>query len=208
MVRQASNWEGNILGTYRESRSATTQEVNRINFLELQRMIEGESVIMFNGRVIRAKMFHVETNLNGPIRRAQPIPLPSLSDLDNLESQEDNILDSYFSISEHQTLLERQIYPVWSADHTVISRDYLDGEEETFLNLVNLEISFGQSEDKSQQTASTLLRLKKDHKDHLEKLKEPEVQASDDIIINEIRALTQMLHNQSPDVQEVNDENK
>lgn len=195
MVRQASNWEGNILGTYRESRSATTQEVNRINFLELQRMIEGEAIIMFAGRIIRSNMFHVINVLDGPIRRIQPIPLPSLTDLNNTDEPEENILASYFHIYDHQVLLDKKQYPVWSPENINISQEEITSEKEIYTKLIDLEIYFDQPKDIAIKTSLSLLNLNKQLSDQIKILKQPKVKATDDKIIEEIRNMINLIQN-------------
>ena len=76
MVTQATSFEGGSTGNYREGRNAEIKQVARIDWLELQRLIEGEAIIMFGGRRIYAKVFHAAVDAaNRPIRRVQPIML-------------------------------------------------------------------------------------------------------------------------------------
>lgn len=77
-VTQATSFEGGSTGNYREGRHAEIRQVNRVDWLELQRLIEGEAIVMYGGRRIYAKLFHAQVEYEGrPIRRAQPLMLPA-----------------------------------------------------------------------------------------------------------------------------------
>ena len=76
MVTQASSFEGGSTGNYREGRNAEIKQVSRIDWLELQRLIEGEAIILFGGRRIYAKLFHAAVDVNDrPMRRTQMLML-------------------------------------------------------------------------------------------------------------------------------------
>ena len=75
-VTQANSFEGGSAGNYREGRNAEIRQVNRVDWLELQRLIEGEAVVMYGGRRIYAKVFHAKVSYEDkPIRRVQPVML-------------------------------------------------------------------------------------------------------------------------------------
>jgi intracellular multiplication protein IcmO len=75
-VAQATSFEGGSTGNYREGRNAEIRQTARIDWLELQRLIEGEAILLYGGRRIYAKVFHAMVEVTGrPIRRAQPIML-------------------------------------------------------------------------------------------------------------------------------------
>ena len=75
-VTQATGFEGGSAGNYREGRHVEVRQVNRVDWLELQRLIEGEAVVMYGGRRIYAKVFHAKVDYETrAIRRAQPVML-------------------------------------------------------------------------------------------------------------------------------------
>ena len=75
-VAQATSFEGGSTGNYREGRGAEIRQTSRIDWLELQRLIEGEAVMLYGGGRIYAKVFHASVETAGrPIRRAQPVML-------------------------------------------------------------------------------------------------------------------------------------
>ncbi|MBO1360154.1 TraM recognition domain-containing protein [Acetobacter sacchari] len=75
-VTQATHYEGNSAGSYREGRGAEIREVARIPWADLQSLIEGEAITMFAGRVVHSKTFFAKVNgRTGVIRTAQPVML-------------------------------------------------------------------------------------------------------------------------------------
>jgi intracellular multiplication protein IcmO len=74
-VTQATSYEGGGTGEYAESRSAAVQEVARVDWRDLQSLIEGEAIILFGGRRIHAKLFHADIDARGPMRLNRPAVL-------------------------------------------------------------------------------------------------------------------------------------
>jgi intracellular multiplication protein IcmO len=74
-VTQATSYQGGEAGEYREAREATVREVGRVDWNDLQRLIEGEAIILFGGRRIYAKLFHAVIDTSGPIRLNRPLAL-------------------------------------------------------------------------------------------------------------------------------------
>jgi len=73
-VTQATHYEGNAAGSYREGRGVEIREVARIPWADLQSLIEGEAITMYGGRVVHSKTFYAAVNGRaGAIRRAQPV---------------------------------------------------------------------------------------------------------------------------------------
>ena len=76
-VSQASGYEGGGAGEYSESQHAELREVSRVDWNDLQRLIEGEAIVLFGGRRIYAKLFHAVIDTSGPLRLNRPLPLPA-----------------------------------------------------------------------------------------------------------------------------------
>jgi intracellular multiplication protein IcmO len=74
-VTQATSYEGGGMGEYAESRSAEVREVARVDWRDLQSLIEGEAIILFGGRRIHAKLFHADIDSRGPMRLNRPVVL-------------------------------------------------------------------------------------------------------------------------------------
>ncbi len=74
-VTQASNYHNSGVGEYIEGRQAELREVARVDWNDLQRLIEGEAIILFGGRQIYAKLFHAAIDTSGPMRLNRPVPL-------------------------------------------------------------------------------------------------------------------------------------
>jgi len=67
-VTQAGGYQTGELGTYLESQHADLRQVSRIDWRDLQSLIEGEAIILFGGRRIYAKLFHAKFDVSGPMR--------------------------------------------------------------------------------------------------------------------------------------------
>jgi intracellular multiplication protein IcmO len=76
LVAQAAGYRGGDVQFY-DSRHADVRQVARVDWRDLQRLIEGEAVVLFAGRRIYAKLFHAEIEKTGPTRLKRPLRLPS-----------------------------------------------------------------------------------------------------------------------------------
>ena len=79
-VTQATSYHGASDGAYREAQTAELRQVSRIDWQDLQRMIEGEAIILFGGRRIYAKVFHAALEVTNPLRLNRPLALGSPDD--------------------------------------------------------------------------------------------------------------------------------
>lgn len=67
VIMQTSGYSVNkdqISGAYRDSLNTSIHEVNRVEFDDLQRQVEGEFYLSFKGKVIRGKMFYAAPPLH------------------------------------------------------------------------------------------------------------------------------------------------
>lgn len=76
-VAQATTYHGGQAGEYREAQHAEVRKVSRVDWNDLQRLIEGEAIILFGGRRIYAKLFHAALDTAGSMRLNRPLMLPS-----------------------------------------------------------------------------------------------------------------------------------
>ena len=74
-VTQATSFQGGSDGVYREAQHAEMRQVGRVEWNDLQRLLEGEAIVLFGGRRIYAKLFHAKVDSNGPIRLNVPLML-------------------------------------------------------------------------------------------------------------------------------------
>ena len=74
-VTQATAYVGGGAGNYREAQSAEVRQVAGVDWADLQRLIEGEAIVMFAGKRIHAKLFHAPVDTSGPIRLNRPVML-------------------------------------------------------------------------------------------------------------------------------------
>ena len=74
-VAQVSSYQGGKIGEYREARHADLRTVSRVDWADLQRLIEGEAILLFGGRRIYATLFHAEVHTAGPMRLNRPLML-------------------------------------------------------------------------------------------------------------------------------------
>ena len=74
-VTQATSFVAGEAGNYREGPSAEVRKVNRVAWSDLQRLLEGEAIVMLGGRRIYAKLFHADIPVEGSIRRNRPVLL-------------------------------------------------------------------------------------------------------------------------------------
>ncbi|VTZ27265.1 Intracellular multiplication protein IcmO [Methylocella tundrae] len=76
-VSQATSYQGGSGGEYSEAQHADLREVSRVDWSDLQRLIEGEAIILFGGRRIYAKLFYAAVDTSGPLRLNRPLPMAS-----------------------------------------------------------------------------------------------------------------------------------
>jgi intracellular multiplication protein IcmO len=76
-VTQATTYHGGSVGQYREAQHAEIKQVSRIDWRDLQNLLEGEAVVLFGGRRVYAKVFHAKLDASGPTRLNRPIMLPA-----------------------------------------------------------------------------------------------------------------------------------
>jgi intracellular multiplication protein IcmO len=76
-VTQATTFHGGGVGQYREAQHAEVRQVSRVDWRDLQRLIEGEAIVLLGGRRVYARMFHAKVELSGPIRMNRPVMLPA-----------------------------------------------------------------------------------------------------------------------------------
>ena len=74
-VTQATSYQGGSVGQYREAQQAELRQVSRVDWSDLQRLIEGEAIVLFAGRRIYAKLFHAQLDTSGPVRMNRPLML-------------------------------------------------------------------------------------------------------------------------------------
>jgi len=74
-VTQAISYHGGGGNEYTEARQADVRQVARVDWNDLQRLIEGEAIILSGGRRIYAKLFHAVIDASGPKRFTPPIAL-------------------------------------------------------------------------------------------------------------------------------------
>lgn len=74
-VTQATSYHGGGAGEYREAQHAEVRQVSRLDWNDLQRLIEGEAIILFGGRRIYAKLFYAAIDTSGPMRLNRPLML-------------------------------------------------------------------------------------------------------------------------------------
>ena len=74
-VTQATSYQGGSDGVYREAQQAEVRQVSRVDWNDLQSLLEGEAIVLFGGRRIYAKLFFAKVNGNGPIRLNIPLML-------------------------------------------------------------------------------------------------------------------------------------
>ena len=74
-VTQATAYHGGGVGEYREAQHAEVRQVSRVDWNDLQRLIEGEAIILLGGRRVYAKLFHAAVDTSGPMRLNRPLML-------------------------------------------------------------------------------------------------------------------------------------
>jgi intracellular multiplication protein IcmO len=74
-VTQATSFQGGSDGVYREAQHAEMRQVARVEWNDLQRLLEGEAIVLFGGRRIYAKLFYAKVSSEGSIRLNVPLML-------------------------------------------------------------------------------------------------------------------------------------
>ncbi len=74
-VTQATSYQGGGTEQYHEAQHAEVRQVSRIDWRDLQNLLEGEAIVMSGGRRIYAKVFHAKLDTSGPTRLNRPIML-------------------------------------------------------------------------------------------------------------------------------------
>jgi intracellular multiplication protein IcmO len=76
-VTQAVSYQGAEDGAYREARHAEIRSVSRVDWNDLTSLIEGEAIVLFNGRRIYARVFHAKIDDTGLKRIGRTVMLPT-----------------------------------------------------------------------------------------------------------------------------------
>jgi intracellular multiplication protein IcmO len=74
-VTQATTYHGGGVGQYREAQHAEVKQISRIDWRDLQTLLEGEAIVLFGGRRVYAKVFYAKLDTSGPTRLNRPIML-------------------------------------------------------------------------------------------------------------------------------------
>ncbi|WP_158746696.1 type IV secretory system conjugative DNA transfer family protein [Acidisphaera sp. L21] len=74
-VTQATTYHGGGVGQYREAQHAEVKQVSRVDWQDLQTLLEGEAIVLLGGRRIYAKVFYAKLDTSGPTRLNRPIML-------------------------------------------------------------------------------------------------------------------------------------
>ncbi len=74
-VTQASSFQANDHGGFRESASADVRQTARVNWSDLRGLIEGEAIILLGKERVYANLFHAEVDAHGPLRMNRPLML-------------------------------------------------------------------------------------------------------------------------------------
>ncbi len=74
-VAQATSFQGGSDGVYREAQQAEMRQVSRVEWSDLQSLLEGEAIVLFGGRRIYAKLFYAKLSSEGAIRLNVPLML-------------------------------------------------------------------------------------------------------------------------------------
>ena len=76
-VTQATSFQGGSDGVYREAQQAEMRQVARVEWSDLQRLLEGDAIVLFGGRRIHARLFYAKLSSKGSIRMNVPLMLPA-----------------------------------------------------------------------------------------------------------------------------------
>jgi intracellular multiplication protein IcmO len=85
-VTQATSYHGSGMGNYREAQQAEVRATSRVDWNDLQRLIEGEAIILLGGRRIYAKLFYAKVDTDGPMRLNRALMLAA-PDIDAIRAE-------------------------------------------------------------------------------------------------------------------------
>ena len=74
-VTQATSYQGGLYGAYREGQNADLRQVSRVDWQDYQNLLQGEAIVLFGGRRIYARLFHVPLEITGRPRLCRPLML-------------------------------------------------------------------------------------------------------------------------------------
>jgi len=74
-VTQATSYQGGLHGAYREGQNADLRQVSRVDWQDYQNLLQGEAIVLFGGRRIYARLFHVPLEITGRPRLCRPLML-------------------------------------------------------------------------------------------------------------------------------------
>lgn len=113
-VTQATHYEGNSAGSYREGRGAEVREVDRIPWSDLQSLIEGEAITLYGGRVVHSKTFFAAVNGRaGEVRLSAPVMLAHDVNMDGTAPDDETraVLETIENGSFRSELPEKPVEP-------------------------------------------------------------------------------------------------
>jgi intracellular multiplication protein IcmO len=105
-VTQALSYHGASDGAYREAQAAELRQVARVDWQDLQKLIEGEAIVLFGGRRIYARLFRAVLP-DGPIRLNRRLTLAAPPD--NLRRDAERIVRLREKINSGD--LSKEIHP-------------------------------------------------------------------------------------------------
>jgi len=82
-VTQASSFQANEFGVFRENMNADVRQTSRVNWTDLRSLIEGEAIVLLGKDRVYAKMFYAEIDARGPMRMNRAVMLmpPAADDI-------------------------------------------------------------------------------------------------------------------------------
>ncbi len=82
-VTQASSFQADEFGVFRENMNADVRQVSRVNWTDLRSLIEGEAIVLLGKDRVYAKLFYAEIDARGPMRMNRAVMLmpPAANDI-------------------------------------------------------------------------------------------------------------------------------
>ena len=74
-VTQATSYQGGLDGAYREGHTADLRQVSRVDWQDVQNLLQGEAIVMFGGRRIYARLAHFPLEITGRPRLCRTLML-------------------------------------------------------------------------------------------------------------------------------------
>ena len=74
-VTQASSFQANEFGVFRENMNADVRQTSRVNWSDLRSLIEGEAIVLLGKDRVYAKLFYAEIDARGPMRMNRAVML-------------------------------------------------------------------------------------------------------------------------------------